>query len=170
MVLEADGKHVLRRNNFLGLCWQHSSGWWTGQIVVFGTWYYFDWPSLEVAAYDLHRHWEDSSTVGVIAAVTAGTATWEPATWFNGRFPRCIKQKTGRPSNDGACRMGPTGNVLSLQMKWGPARLPVRSPWHVFWNGKRVVANPGFEWFKLEEAQDAAEEFDRGNVTAYRLR
>jgi hypothetical protein len=160
LVLESDGKNTLKSDGFLRVCHQiPGERFWRGSIVVHGQWYHFAWPDLEVAAFDLHRLWEDSTAVGVVAAVAAlGVDVWEPATWFDGHLPRSIKQKTGRPSIAGSRRLSLEGNVLTLQLAQS-ARKQSHSPWNVFWNGKRVVANKGFEWSDIESAQQAAKKF-----------
>jgi hypothetical protein len=170
LVLGADGKYSLQRNNFCGVAHQQQGEWfWRGLVVVFGEFHHYAWPDLEVAAWALHTHCNDINSAGVVAQMAAGGRTWIPDMWFGGHLPRSIKQKTGRPSVAGSWRLGLEGNILSVCLAPGPG--PHRhSPWQVYWNGKRVVANKGFEWFSLDEAQDAAEAFDAGNAMAYRLR
>ncbi len=159
LVRDAEGKYELQSSGFRGICHQLPGQWfWTGFVVVHGTWWHFCWPDLEVAAYDLHRHMHESHDSG---------PGWIPATWFPGHFPRSIKQKTGRPSIAASWRLSLSGNVLSLRLTDDKRSLSI---WHVFWNGQRVVANKGFEWFATESAQQAAEDFDQGSREAYRLR
>jgi hypothetical protein len=64
----------------------------------------------------------------------------------------------------------PEKYLLSLRLIAG-AGLRRHSPWHVCWNGQRVIANKGFEWCATESAQQAAEAFELGSrPEAYRLR